>query len=362
MKLIDRHIYGEIVPMFLFGVIAFTTLILGGGVFYQMIRFAIEYNVNFLLVMQIFLLKLPEIIAYTLPMSSLFCVLLGFNKLSSELEVTAMRSAGVSFYRMTAPVLIFGLMVSVLTLVLNDKISPISNSRFNYLEKKIKDQAMNNLDEKSITWENRKNGVVDSILYARETKGTKLLDLCYTEMKEGKIIRKTLAKEADFKRTHWRLKDGYQLNFEGAVDPKIIVKFIEMDIVFDQGMEDIAMEKTKAGNYTYSELKQRIKLLAKQGSSTADLRKLQVDFYSKLSIPFASFAFVLIAAPLGLKPQRTSSSVGLGYSVILIFAYYIIQQMFRALGQSFVNPFAAAWIPNIILCFVGAWLVYRASE
>ena len=71
--------------------------------------------------------------------------------------------------------------------------------------------------------------------------------------------------------------------------------------------------------------------------------------------------FALIAAPLGLRPIRASSSIGLGISVIIIFFYYTFQQIFRIMGQGWLEPALAAWLPNLILLALGAMLIKRAN-
>ncbi len=362
MKLVDRHIYLEIVPIFFFGVLAFTALILGVGALYQMIRIALDYHADFIWVVKIFLLKLPEIVSYTLPMSALFCVLLGFNRFSSDLEVTAFRAGGISFVRLMVPVMVFGLVVSMLAVLLNDKLVPMSNNRFEALIEEIKQKGRERLEQENIELTDRDGGVIRSQIYAREMKGKRLYDIRYTEMKEGIIWRETFAKEAVWENNYWAFKGGAQYLYNDSGELKNIVKFDTMNIIFKQKLEEMAKAKTRANEYSYRELKDRIRILEQQRAPEIDLRKIKFDFYSKLAIPFASFTFVLIAAPLGLKPQRASSSVGFGLSVIIIFAYYISQALFRGLGQAFLNPAIAAWLPNILLVTIGGWLTYKASK
>ncbi|MFA6448292.1 MAG: LptF/LptG family permease [bacterium] len=362
MKLVDRLIYMEIIPMFFGGVLAFTALILGVGALYQMIRVALDYHADIFWVVQIFLLKLPEIISYTLPMAALFCVLLGFNRFSNDLEISAFRAGGFSFVRLMVPVLIFGFVVSSVAVLLNDRIVPMSNNRFEALLQEIKTKGREKLEKENIELTDRNGGEIRSQIYALSMKGKNLVGLRYTEMKNGKIVRETLADEAVWENNFWEFRHGTQLLFSESGELKNIVKFDRMNIIFKQKLEDMAREKTKAGEYTYKELKDRIQLLEQQKVDDKDLKKLKFDFYSKLAIPFASFTFVLIGAPLGLKPQRASSSVGFGLSVIIIFIYYISQALFRGLGQAFLNPALAAWLPNILLASIGGWLVYKASK
>ncbi|MEO1131709.1 MAG: LptF/LptG family permease, partial [Cyanobacteria bacterium J06639_1] len=85
--------------------------------------------------------------------------------------------------------------------------------------------------------------------------------------------------------------------------------------------------------------------------------------HEKYSIPFVCLTFALVGAPLGLRPQRTSSSIGLGLSVLIIFGYYLAMFISQALGQvGALGPAIAAWLPNIVGCSIGGFLVYRASQ
>jgi lipopolysaccharide export system permease protein len=362
MKIIDRVIYKEIVPMFFGGVVAFTALILGVGALYQMIRVALDYNASFLWVIQIFLLKLPEIVGYTLPMSALFCVLLGFSRFSGDLEITAFRAGGISFVRLMVPVLLFAFVVSLLALLLNDRIVPMSNTRFNILLDEIKQKASTEMKKDNLEYADWENGLIKNRLYASQVDGSRLKNPIYEEFKEGIMVRQTRARDAILSGNYWHFKNGEQLIFSDMGELKNIVKFEGMDIIFKQKLEDLAREKTKAGDYTFRELSERIKILEEKRIDKPALRKLQVDYYSKLAIPFASFTFALIAAPLGLRPQRASSSVGFGISVIIIFFYYISQALFRGLGQAFLNPALAAWLSNLILIAIGVCLIHKASK
>jgi lipopolysaccharide export system permease protein len=88
----------------------------------------------------------------------------------------------------------------------------------------------------------------------------------------------------------------------------------------------------------------------------------EVELHQRVAIPMASLVFALIGTPLGLSPHRSSSSTGLGFSIVIIFIYYIIMAVSTALGQGGAIPAVlAAWLPNIIGIIAGVYLVRRAS-
>ena len=94
-----------------------------------------------------------------------------------------------------------------------------------------------------------------------------------------------------------------------------------------------------------------------------DTKKLEAELYQRLTVPMASLIFALIGVPLGLQPNRNSSSAGFAMSVIIIFVYYALMTMGNALARSgAMAPLLAVWMPNIIGLIAGAVLIRRASR
>ena len=90
---------------------------------------------------------------------------------------------------------------------------------------------------------------------------------------------------------------------------------------------------------------------------------MKVELYLKTAVPFACFIFTLLGAPLGLKPQRQSSSVGIGFSLLVVVFYYILMAIGQWMGLIHVfSPLIAAWIPNIIIGGIGAWLLWNKAN
>ena len=85
--------------------------------------------------------------------------------------------------------------------------------------------------------------------------------------------------------------------------------------------------------------------------------------YERVTVPMASLMFALIGAPLGIQPNRSSSSIGFGISIIIIFIYYTLMTLAGAIGQnSFIPPVIAVWIPNIVTLIAGIYLIRKESK
>ena len=82
--------------------------------------------------------------------------------------------------------------------------------------------------------------------------------------------------------------------------------------------------------------------------------------FDKVALPLTTIVLVLIGIPLAITPPRVRYNRGFLFSIFIIFAYYLIRALSLSFGQAgTLNPFLAAFLPNIILSIVGAGLYYR---
>jgi lipopolysaccharide export system permease protein len=106
--------------------------------------------------------------------------------------------------------------------------------------------------------------------------------------------------------------------------------------------------------------------LLRSGVKSSDRSRyalLQVTFDDKLARPFAALVFTLLAMPLGIRPQRSSSGAGFGISIIIVFAYYVVSTVCLAVGRSNPNlSLIMAWTPNVLFCGTGIWLLREAAR
>ena len=82
-----------------------------------------------------------------------------------------------------------------------------------------------------------------------------------------------------------------------------------------------------------------------------------------MTIPMASLIFTLVGVPLGMQPNRNSSSMGFVMSIIIIFIYYSLMTMAGAIAQGgMVHPMLAVWLPNIVGLLAGGYLMRRMAK
>lgn len=103
MKIINRYIIKEMLSPALLGMVVFTFIILMNQLLLLANMF-IQRGVSLGNVMRFLVYMLPSIVVLTLPMAALLGTLIGMSRMTADSEITALRSAGISIYKLFVPV------------------------------------------------------------------------------------------------------------------------------------------------------------------------------------------------------------------------------------------------------------------
>ncbi|MCX5715782.1 MAG: LptF/LptG family permease, partial [Candidatus Omnitrophica bacterium] len=114
-----RYISKEVIKAFFLSIAVFTFVLLVGN-FIKMAELIVSKGVSPVFIIKLFIYFIPYILSYTVPMAMLTATLIAFGRLSSDNEIMAMRALGISVLKMAAPVIGLGLLVSLLSVPLND--------------------------------------------------------------------------------------------------------------------------------------------------------------------------------------------------------------------------------------------------
>ena len=132
VRILSRYILQQHVPPLGFALAALTCAMLVNQVakqFGNLVGKGLPWGV----ILEVFVLTIPFIVAMTLPMAVLVAVLYAFSHLAADNEVTAMKASGVSVGRLLAPVLGGATLMGVISLAWNDQLLPRSNHRLRTL-------------------------------------------------------------------------------------------------------------------------------------------------------------------------------------------------------------------------------------
>lgn len=361
MRILDKYILKELMGPFVFGVCAFSSVFIGTSTLFRIAQYITQYGASTSAVIKLFFYSLPKIISLTFPMAMLLASLLSFGRLSSSSEITAMKSGGLSFYRLAAPVLAMAFAISVFAVVFNEKVVPAATNAYyrvvHYeIERNTKPKAQEHIILKDV-----KAGNIERLTYAKrfdETEG-RMVGVTVEEFDDGRLTRVQHAEDAVWGQNAWTLHNGMIYDLSSPDGETRTLEFTKQILPLQSTPDDIGRGQKTAEEMTIRELKQHIDVLQRQSVSSLNY---EVELHQRLSIPMACFIFALVGTPLGLQPHRASSSIGMGISIIIIFIYYTIMTLTTALGQGGAIPAVlSAWIPNIVCLLGGLWLIRKKA-
>ena len=366
MRIIYNYIFKELITPFIFGVGAFVGIFIGTDLLISLAHFYTEWGIDIFTLAKLFFLRLPSIIVMSFPMATLLAVIMCYSRLSGDSEVTALRAGGISIYKLVIPALVVGLIMSMVTIGINEILVPKSNFIYDKILTDFRNQGQDKLKTQYHLYRNpidKETGRPDYILYAHKFIGETgiMKDIYLQDFKKGQPTTVIQAPRGKWAEESWVFYNGsiYHLK-EGERIPALTFKKFKVPQIKDSP-EHISNMNKQVEDMNLKELYSYIKSKARQGQNTAEE---WIKWHQRLSIPFANFIFALLAAPLGIKPRRSSgSAMGMGLSIIIIFIYYILMMIGNALGgEGTIYPWLGAWLQNIVFLLVGGVLLYRVNS
>lgn len=361
MRIIDKYIITELLWPFIFGVCAFSSMFIGGGTMYRIAQYITKFGASAIVVAKLFIYSLPGVIVLTFPMSVLLATLLCYGRLSASSELIAMRAAGLSFYRLTAPVLITAFFISAFAIVFNETLVPAANEAYNAtIATEIKGNTKPKSQEHLVLLEKAKDGI-GRLTYARryDENSAVMQQVTVQEFENNRPVRIETADTAVRYDGGMALQNGVIQDIVSA-DSTRIMNFNQQFLPEESKQGSSTAVQKSSDEMTIRELKRAAAAL-----QDGDRKKnvYLVELHKRAAIPAACVFFALVGAPLALSSPRSSSASGLGYSIIIIFLYYIVMTIGSALGQNGVLPaMLAAWLPNLAALVPGIYLLRRAAR
>ena len=124
MRLLDRYLGRELIVSALFAVLTLSLVLVLGQIFKQLFKFVVDHNVPATYIITFVAYVLPLSLIFSIPWGFLTAVLLVFGRLSGGNEFTAMRTAGISTWRIARPILVLAVLFSFLCLWINLYVAP----------------------------------------------------------------------------------------------------------------------------------------------------------------------------------------------------------------------------------------------
>jgi lipopolysaccharide export system permease protein len=372
-SLLDRYIATEIILPFLFIVGLVSSLGLAAGTIFDIVRQITEYGLMLSVALQYIFLKLPQFVAYAFPVSVLLATLMAYSRLSSQSELIALRSVGVSIYRIVAPALIFSLFVSGLTFAFNEYIVQSANYQAATILEKALGQERPTFREKNIFYpeytqvqdENgEKRRVLSRLFYAEQFDGREMSGLTILDRSQDGVDQIITAQSASWniRENKWDFNDGtiYLIAPDGSY--RNILRFDRQLLQLPKAPLDFAQRDIEASEMNISQAIEYLEVL-RVANDEKGIRQLQARIHRAIAFPFVCVVFCLLGAAIGTRPQQSGRATSFSIAVIVVFAYYVLNFVMTAMGSvGVLPPILAAWVANLFGFAIGGWLLVQSAR
>jgi lipopolysaccharide export system permease protein len=370
MRLHDRYLFRELLTPLAFCLGAF--LVVGISLFFkEELNTIQEHKLDLLETAAYCATSLPEFFVVVLPILLLLAMLYALTHHARHNELTALRAAGVSLWRLCAPYFAVGLVATGVYFVTNEVAVPACHR---WAAQLLNRHANPGAHAKPAAHK------VQTIFNARERRHWQFTD--YDEPSSRMLNPTVTWTQAD---RSWRV-----LRAAHAVHTNGVWTFFDVRMYRDSGPQS---ELVPAGSNTvvqvpeFDETPETIGLLLKfadtqtlHGSSYADIpltelwafmqngpdlsredaNAVQTKFYGRLAAPWTCLVVVLMAIPFGAPSGRRNLFFGVAGSIFIGFTYFVLQKVSLALGINGQLPgWLAAWLPNWLFGATGLLLTAR---
>lgn len=359
MKILDRYIISEFIKVFAICVVGFILVALLVEIT-DKIKYYFEYNPSGWLMIKYFLVKIPGYFFFVIPLAILMGGMLSLFMMARHYEIIAMQANGIDALGIAHPLLLTGLVASLLMFVANETLIPWSNRYSEYVQNvEIAGKRDRTFLKRDQIWMRSPR----SITHIRKFLPSKSILERITVMQwddKYNFTERIYADKARWWNNHWifygvsltrRTPDG---RFEVESVPSMVGPL-------KKSPQDFGQVERLANEMNLIELSAYMDKVRQEGYQPT---RYLVDWHNKIAFPLVCLIMAALSVPFAIKagPGAGGVALGLALSVVVAFGYWIVHTMFIALGHGgYIPPIAAAWAANVIFGLSATILLLHAG-
>ncbi|HSU57522.1 MAG TPA: LptF/LptG family permease [Candidatus Dormibacteraeota bacterium] len=374
MRLLDRYLLREFLVPLGYCLCGFVILYVFFDLFSQLNHFQ-SCKLHPGDIVDYYLVSLPSVLAMIAPMALLLALLYALTNHARNHELTAMRAAGISLWRLCAPYFVVGTIASVALFALNEFCVPDSaESAERILARRLPrppgapgpDQVRN------LGFVNAGEGRKWQIGLYNTTTGEMAGVNVHWSQSDGST-RWLQADRGIRTNEVWTFFNVLEYN-ERPETNTLLTPIMRTNVLvarqFSETPDEIKSEiklansfsipgKTlRSADFSIAEILNYLRFHPKPAKP--DARRLFTKLHERLAEPWTCLVVVLIAIPFGAASGRRNVYVGVASSILICVIYYILQQFSLWGGtMGWPPPWLAAWLPNMLFAFVGLLMTAR---
>ena len=303
--------------------------------------------------------SLPWFISIGIPISCLISTIFSLGLLQNSNEITALKSSGLSIFRISSILLFSGIIISIFSFYFDNFL--VTNGL----------NIRNEIEKKYFYKSNYKSFQSKTNIY-RQISKKKFLTIHKFSHKKNEASQVSIQTKYNNQLYHrfdihsmiwndtsnsWSV-DKF-ISREWKNNNKIYSKIISKDTSFTFNFSpiDLTRELMKPEEMNYNDLNKFVKKLKENGINEP---RWEVNLHFKTAYASTSFLMILFGISLSMRRPHSNLSIGIGVSIFFIFLYYASLKFGQSLGISgHINPFLSVWIVTCIFLIIGSIMFYK---
>ncbi|MEE8341116.1 MAG: LptF/LptG family permease [Candidatus Neomarinimicrobiota bacterium] len=366
MKKLDKYLLQQFTTILLMALMGFVTVFIIVDLIENMDKF-IDNSVQLKIILLFYFYTLPWFFSIGLPMATLIATIFSIGLIAKRNEWTAMKSSGISLYRIAVPLIFAGIVLSFISYELDNSLVTSGNEQVTEIEQKhMRRKARRNTFRTSKI-------LHDVLLQKQETAHISLAKYFISGMEADNVTivfleNGILTKRIDARKMFWNdslllwKMNNYSIRKFDEYGEEINVIIAIGDTLINANFtpDDITKQFKSPDEMNFTELTERIALLKENGVKTV---RWEVARYNKVSFALTSLIVILFGLPLAVSKQKGGLAFAAGMSVFIIFTYYAFIKFGQSLGyKEVLDPFISAWIGNVIFTIGGVILLLSVRK
>lgn len=373
MRLLDRYLFRELLAPLLYCLGGFLLIC----IFFSVTGNRAELAEKKLTAGDMFLWHLvstPEILVEILPISLLLALLFALTTHARHHEITAIRSAGVSLWRLAVPYFAVGIFSSLLVFALNELWIPDIGEKTDAIEARHlppKAAAEANLI-RDFGFSCSPEGTPRTWLVGTYDTATGDMTRVQLDWVRRDGTRRWLAAEAArFTNNVWTFFQVVEFRENPAQNihlaPTLRTNRLELSEITETPDEihsavkiqqRLRTKRSWSASFSLIEIRDFLRLHPRP--TTAERDQIYTALHGRLAAPWCSLVVVFIALPFGAASGRRNIFAGVAASIVLFFGMIVVQKTGLAFGTAgILPPWLAGWLPILTFGTLGLWLSAR---
>lgn len=366
MLIVQKLYLGEFVKVFALLWIGISSVFALVGMLDKVGEF-LSYKPHFWLLIKYYLLSIPKLLHYLLPMSALLSGLYVFSSAVKKLEITVIKSSAGSVKRIFRPFITVSVVLTTLSFFLGEFVVPYSVKQMN-------------ITKHIITKKERRYAVKDSVAYLRGKDGSVIrvqrfipdtntaVGVTILSYSQKGLHKRIDAQSASWLQDKWLLKAvtlididkgtfSYKesLNFDGLESPKVFVDEIhnveEMNITelfsYEQRLREAGFKNVRLTTYINSRLSYSLVNL----------------FMTVLAMALALGSLQFITSKFLHGSLTHAGAVSASIGLVISVLYWMGYTFFLSLGYAgTIAPFISPWIMPAMMSVLSFYLYRQIPE